>query len=176
MVRFLGVALGVYGLWFMVYELWLLPHGALDGALSRMTASGAGVLLQLLGFELLLEGRVIQLAGTNGVIVADGCNGIGVFGLFAGLVLAYPETLGKKVRFVVVGIVALFSTNVARIASLALIQRYGRDYFDVAHVIGTRIIFYVAVFGLWMLWVQLVQRQERTHEGRALTVTQQQIA
>ncbi|WP_051141333.1 archaeosortase/exosortase family protein [Salisaeta longa] len=90
LARFALKGLAVYALWYVVYDLWLLPDGRLDRWLSTTVASLSGTLLQLVGFEAMVSGRTLTLPGVVGVRIVNGCNGLTTIGLFMGFVVAYP--------------------------------------------------------------------------------------
>lgn len=146
--------LGVcYGVWYLLYDLWLLPDGRLDGWLSRNVASVAGGLLSGVGFEAVAQGRTVLAEGVPGVYIADGCNGLTTVGLFVGFIFAYPGDALRRWLFLPLGVLAIYLTNVGRVASMVLFQQYWPAGFDLMHGFGMTALFYAVVFGLWVLWV-----------------------
>ena len=155
LVRFAAIAAGVYMVWFVVYDLWLLPEGRVDEWLSGLVASISGGVMRVFGQAASVSGRVVTLPGTAGIYVADGCNGLSTFGLFAGFVLAYPGPWLRKSWFIPFGILMIISVNILRLVALLLVQRHWPGYFEVSHSFGASFIFYIAVFLLWVLWVRI---------------------
>ena len=151
-VTFVAKVLAFYGLWYVAYDLWLLPDGTVDRWLSLNVASVAGALMEGMGFEVLVEARALALPDVRGVRIANGCNGLSTLGLFVGFVLAYPGRAWRRVWFVPLGILAIYATNVGRIVVMLLTQRYWPAAFDPLHGFGLTTIFYVVVFGLWVAW------------------------
>lgn len=155
LVRFFAVLVGVYAIWFVLYDLWLLPDGRLDAWLSHHVASASSGLLGLLGFDVALSGRVLGLVGATGVEVADGCNGLTTVGLFIGFVLAFPGQWQRRLWFLPLGVVVVLLANVLRVAALALVQVHWPAAFDALHSFGATTFFYVVVFLLWVAWANL---------------------
>lgn len=151
-VQFAGRILAFYALWFMVYDLWLLPDGQVDQWLSLNVASVSSTLLGTVGFEVVLDGRALALPGVRGVRIANGCNGLSTLGLFVGFVLAYPGSAWRRAWFIPLGVCAIYATNVVRVIAMLLSQKYWPAAFDPLHGFGLTTIFYVVVFGLWVLW------------------------
>jgi len=158
---FVGKALAIYALWYIVYDLWLLPDGRLDEWLSQNVAWVTDVLMSAIGFEMYSSGRVVIPEGAGGVQIADGCNGLTTVGLFIGFVIAYPGRWLRRLAFIPLGILAIYATNVFRIVIMLLAQLYWPAAFDPLHGFGLTTIFYVAVFGLWVVWVNYGGSEEK---------------
>jgi len=152
-VSFLLKLLGFFGVWYLIYELWLLPDGRLDEFLSVNLIDVTGGLLALFDVEFFMRHRVIGLFGTPGVMIVDGCNGLEAIGLFIGFVVAYPGDNFKRLLFIPAGILAIYLVNVARIVTLVLLQAYYPQGFDFAHDYSTSAIFYIAIFLMWVIWM-----------------------
>ena len=152
-VIFFVKALLIYVVWYLLYDLWILPDGSLDLWLSEHIVSVGGSILYALGFEVYAGGRIIGLAGTNMLEIIDGCNGIEVIGLFIGFVVAYPGLTKNRLVFIPLGIFVLYLTNVIRILVLAVIQKHIPSIFDITHDYSTTAIFYLVVFLMWVVWV-----------------------
>ena len=149
---FVGKVLAFYGVWYVLYDLWLLPDGTVDRWLSLNVAQVSGALLGGLGLDGFVNGRVLALPGVAGVRIANGCNGLSTLGLFVGFVLAYPGTARRRAWFIPLGVGAVYLTNVIRVVLMALSQKYWPAAFEPLHGFGLTTIFYVVVFGLWVLW------------------------
>ena len=149
---FLAKVLAFYGLWYVVYDLWLLPDGTVDRWLSTNVAQVASTLLGGGGFEVAVDGRSLALPGVPGVRIVNGCNGLSTLGLFVGFVLAYPGRTRRRVWFIPMGLAVVYATNVGRVAVMLLVQKYWPVAFAPLHGFGLTTIFYVVVFGLWVAW------------------------
>jgi len=157
-ISFFLKALGIYVAWYVIYDLWMLPDGTVDLWLSEHIVSLGGGLLAALGFDVFAEGRIIGLAGTNMLEIVDGCNGIEVIGLFIGFVVAYSGLTRNRLLFIPLGILVLYLTNVVRIIVLAITQLHAPSIFHITHDYSTTAIFYLVVFGMWVLWVNFGDR------------------
>ena len=158
LARFVLTALAVYAAWFVVYDLWLLPDGRLDRAVALGAAVVARGSLGVAGADVWGAGRVVGLAGGDGVQVADGCNGLSTTGLFVGFVVAFPGPWRSRAWFLPSGIAVLFVVNAVRVAVLAGLQVGAPGWFDATHTFLATSVFYVVVFGLWLAWSKLGER------------------
>lgn len=150
--KFLYKILGFYLVWFLVYNLWLLPAGWLDAAITKSIAQLSHNVVQLLGYTAFAGGRHVGILGTTGVIVANGCSGISQTGLFIGFMIAYPGRWGPRALLILAGIVLIYIVNVLRIATLVVILKEWPESFSFMHHYATTAVFYVVIFGLWALW------------------------
>lgn len=155
---FAGKLLAWFGIWYLIYEMWLLPDGRLDAFLSVNIVEVAAGILGLFGADLFHANRVLGIVGTNGIIVVNGCNGLEAIGLFIGFVMSYPGDSIKRAFFIPMGILVIYLVNVFRIVSLVLIQYYYPAGFDFAHDYSTSAIFYLAIFAMWVIWINFGQK------------------
>ena len=152
-ITFLAKGVAAYGLWYIAYDLWLLPDGRLDAWLSFHVVETSGMVLSTLGQNVFTDGRLIQLAGTPGLKVVNGCNGLTTIGLFIGFIIAYPGTTVRRLLFIPLGALVIYASNVVRVSTLAIFQRHWLEAFEWVHGLGAPTFFYLVVFGLWVLWV-----------------------
>ena len=148
-------ALGIFVLWYVLYELWLLPDGRLDYWVALRVIDGAAFVTKLMGFEVWMQGRVVTIAGNNGIEMVDGCTGISAMGLFLGFIWAYPGQNRSRMYFSLMGIATIYLVNILRIDTLMLMQEWAPQFFDFTHDYSTTTIFYLVIFFLWMLWVRI---------------------
>jgi len=94
LIRFIGIFIGLYALWMMLYEWAIHPWGKLDTLVINDSSLWALWLLKTLGFETFLGDnetiRTIGIAGTHGLWIGDPCNGLTLFALFSVFIAAYP--------------------------------------------------------------------------------------
>ncbi|MEO9884385.1 MAG: exosortase family protein XrtF [Balneola sp.] len=153
LTKFILKALGFFVVWYIVYELWLLPDGSLDEWISHNIISNSNGIVQWLGYETFAYNRIIGIYGNSGIEVVDGCNGIAAMGLFLGFILAYPGSWKNRLSFSIIGICAIYIINLVRIVILTITQAEWPAFFDFTHDYSTTTIFYISIFLLWMIWV-----------------------
>ena len=157
LVRFLLVAGTLYLAWFFGYEQWLAHDGRLDAALCANLTQAGIVLLQLAGFPATVSPTnpvLVLMSGTPSVVIGPPCNGLVLYALFGGFVLAFPGPWLRKLWFVPLGMALIWGLNVLRVAALALNHHYARQSVDFNHHYTFTFVVYGCIFGLWMLWAK----------------------
>ncbi|MFY0683197.1 MAG: archaeosortase/exosortase family protein [Balneola sp.] len=159
LVIFIIKSLGFFIIWYIIYELWLLPDGSLDEFISLNVIGISKGLLESMSFEIFSYSRVIGIFGNPGVEIVDGCNGIAAMGLFFGFMIAYPGEIKKKLSFSILGIGLIYISNIIRIIALVYTQDAKPEIFNFFHDYTTTAIFYFIIFGLWMIWVNYSSKE-----------------
>ncbi len=143
---------GIYLLWYLIYELWLLPNGTLDQwVTTNIVAVSAGI-LEMLGYDFYATGRLIGIGESPGIYLVDGCSGISAIGLFIGFVIAYPGAWIPRIAFVFIGIGVIYLVNIIRIIVLTITQIQAPEMVTVTPDYSTTAIFYVVIVLLCMMW------------------------
>lgn len=157
LLRFILVAAAMYLAWFFGYEQWLAQDGRLDMVLCNQITSASVVVLRVFGFAATIDAiipNLVLMAGEQSVVVGPPCNGLVLYALFAGFVLAFPGPWARKAWFIPTGIVLIWLLNVLRVAALALNHHYYHATVDFNHHYTFTFVVYVCIFGLWMLWAR----------------------
>ncbi len=157
LLRFLLVAAAMYLVWFFGYVQWLAHDGWLDTMLCQNIARSGVAVLQALGFPATLDARsspLVLMAGEQSVIVGPPCNGLVLYALFAGFVLAFPGPWARKAWFIPAGMALIWVLNVVRVAALAINHHYAHQTVDFNHHYTFTFVVYACIFGLWMLWAR----------------------
>lgn len=155
--RFVLLAVALYLIWFFSYEYWVLPDGRLNALLSDNIAATAAMLLRVLGFPASIapdDSILIMMGQQKAVYVGDYCNGLVLYALFTGFVLAYPGPVRRKLWFIPAGVLAIYLLNVVRVAALAINFLYSFKTVDFNHHYTFTFIVYGCIFLLWMLWAR----------------------
>lgn len=157
LLRFILIAAAMYLVWFFGYEQWLALDGRLDSALCIQLSRVSAALLQFFGFAATLETAhpsVLLMNGVPAVVVGVPCNGLVLYALFSGFVLAFPGPWRRRLWFIPAGMALIWVLNVLRIGALALNQYYAHQSVDFNHHYTFTFIVYSCIFGLWMLWAR----------------------
>lgn len=157
LLRFLLLATLMYLGWFFGYEQVIARDGRLDLALCAQITRASATLLRGLGFAAAVSPASATLLTMNNepaVIVGVPCNGLVLYALFAGFVLAFPGPGRHKLWFIPAGMALIWGLNVLRVAALALNHHYARQSVDFNHHYTFTFVVYGCIFGLWMLWAR----------------------
>ena len=156
---FLIKAFLLYLLWYVSYDLFLHPKGFLDNLVAKNLAFWSSLILKTFGFIAIDSEAIstenitiIGIDGTSCLWVGDSCNGITLFALFIGFVVAYPGSIKNKLWFIPLGMILIHIINILRIVGLCMVLYYSPKTLDFNHTYTFTIIVYAFVFGLWLLW------------------------
>jgi len=86
------------------------------------------------------------------VTIVQSCSGVKQILQFALLILIYPGPWKHKAWFIPAGILVVHLTNVFRLSGLCVVMNYWPQHWHFAHDYPFRVIFYVVIFFLWVIW------------------------
>jgi exosortase family protein XrtF len=155
LLRFAVLAGVLYLVWFVGYEHYLAADGRLDTALTCNLAQVSAAGLRLLGYDTVVSGGarpLISLAQRPVVFIWHPCNGLVLYALFSGFILAFAGPWRHKLWFIPLGLALIYSLNVGRIIALCLNSYYAHQSVDFNHHYTFTAIVYAGIFGLWMWW------------------------
>lgn len=170
-----GLLCGVFILLWVVGSAYGLgTDSAFDDVLCHQLATTSAWVLRLLGWQASTDAtlpRLLLLNGQPSVIVGAQCDGLVLYALLAGFVLAYPGPAWRRLWFIPLGMAALWLINVVRIVVLALNHRYSPETFDFDHHYLFSALAYTALCGLWLLWTRQSLPRSQAETPRSLALT-----
>lgn len=165
LVGFLSRAGLIYLAWFLIYNTNQTIPFLLNRFLTTLVAKLSVLVLRVIdeGYTIgtyhlsdkMLENSftggntAVYLNGKTSVGIADTCNGLELFVLFAGYILAYPQRWKIKLLFIAGGIPLLMLLNILRIVALASIYEYLPNFFLFAHHYLFTATMYIGIFLIW---------------------------
>ena len=169
--QFLLTASALFILWYILYELWLHPHGYIDIWVIKKTLGTALVILKWFGYKTFSGSyRLMGIDGTGGLWMGDNCDSTELMALFTGFILAFPGSWIKKTWFIPLGVIIIFFSNVLRMVALSIIQKTSsQKWLDFNHTYTFTVIVYGIIFLLWLWWVKKI-----ADPSKPLTHTKQQ--
>lgn len=151
---FILKGVGLYLLWYLIYDNWLLKDGWIDHFLIDHLVKSTSFILELLGYNVFMYADAVGIDGTHGVLIGAPCNGLSLFALFAGFIIIFPGKWVYKLVFIPLGIVLIHVINVLRLVGLALVVLYHPTSLEFNHKYTFTVIVYIFVFVMWMIWVK----------------------
>ncbi|GAA4498602.1 archaeosortase/exosortase family protein [Hymenobacter ginsengisoli] len=148
------VAAALYLGWLIGYEGFIGPDGRLDTWLATNIAAASAGLLRVLGFAASAASSLLLMNNRPAVIVGAPCDGLVLYALFAGFIVAFPAPARPKLWFIPGGIVALYLLNIVRVGALALNQHYAHQSVDFNHHYTFSFVVYAFICLLWVQWVR----------------------
>jgi exosortase/archaeosortase family protein len=151
-----GLRSGILFLGVLIGGCWLLSiNGVRDYCeqlFALITANLATRILTYLGMGVQANGSSIALHGFN-VDIGPGCIAFYEIFVFAAAIVAYPLRMKDKIAGVVLGMVAVWTTNLLRVIGLFLSGVYFPKVFEILHDHVAQAIFILFMVVLWVLWV-----------------------
>lgn len=158
---FVATSFLIYIAWYIVHDFYLLPK--------------TNFINNLINFETKLSVLVLNLLPTNDIYTAknasiicnnvrtlrigEECNGLTLFVLFAGFIMAFPGTLKSKILFIPIGVTIIFIVNILRIVVLAINYKYFRASFSFNHHVTFTYLVYAIIFLMWIYWVNKLSKK-----------------
>jgi exosortase/archaeosortase family protein len=170
---FLWRALAIFIVWELVYSFFLIPDRIIDRPLSMFVGNSTASFIGLIkhtdlvyckdisttifqeGNSILSDKATIFIGTKRLIGIADGCNGLSLFVLFIGFIIAYPGKIYLKMMYSIVGVIFITFLNVSRCTGLALVNNSYPHLTDFAHHYVFKIITYLAIFYMWYGFVKI---------------------
>jgi exosortase/archaeosortase family protein len=159
-IRFIIWTVGLYLVWFGLYEFILKPNGKLDHLLSEYISIVTCYLLNLSDYQAYYT--IGKKLGETYVFIGDGimpivrigasCNGLEMLVIFSIFIACYPGNRMLKFVFMLGGIFLLHSLNIFRNYILTLLAINRSSYFELFHRYVFIFLIYGVIFLLWMWW------------------------
>lgn len=163
---FIGSCVGLYVLWFMLYEWWILPDGRLNHFMTHIQTIMAVFVFKALGYGASYQdfGQIhfVLISGAKRIGISNACNGLVLYPLFAAFIILMLGKWKEKLIFLAVGSSFIFACNVLRIVALVLINRHYHDYLDFHHRYTFTFVMYAFIFGMWVYWIRRHQKASKS--------------
>ncbi|MCR9249724.1 MAG: exosortase/archaeosortase family protein [bacterium] len=160
--KFLIRAVISFVIWTVVFNFFIVPHTKINSVLTESVVIGSAIGLKFLGYEIGSEiqqsesntsSGILTISNEPAILVADACNGLELFALYAGFIICFPGKFKYKAIFLPIGIAILFLVNILREIALALNYHFYKVSFDFNHHYTFAILVYLIVFLIWRYWL-----------------------
>jgi exosortase family protein XrtF len=156
---FLGKFVGFYLVVSFLYGWWVTSYVPRPDPATQLAARQSAVILQWLGFAATATPHIsspaerVLLNNHSILSVYEGCNGINVWIIFAGFMLALSKPGWRLAGFVLAGSVIIYVLNLGRILALFFVSlKYPETLYFVHKYLFTALL-YGAVFAMWYFWI-----------------------
>ena len=163
-IMFLIKSAALYVIWFVCYDIFLHPNSNFDYLLINNLTDITKFVLTKMGYVLMTVPAdfdsmgVVGIDGSHGVLIGYPCNGLELFALFTGFVVAFPGSVKSKLWFIPLGILLIHLLNIIRVIALTLLAYKAPEYLDFNHTYTFTILVYSVVFILWMIWALKISK------------------
>ena len=157
-------AFGIYIIWYLVYEIWLRPTGEVDSWITKELIHKSSYIIKKLGYIMIPERaesdniKTIGIDGSHGVWIGAPCNGLSLFALFTGFIIAFDGKIKHKLWFIPIGVISIHFLNILRVTALCIIQKYDHSLLDFNHTYTFTIVSYSWIFFLWIIWANKLSK------------------
>jgi exosortase/archaeosortase family protein len=114
------------------------------------------ILRQILNITINTEPHIIITKNGIRLFLGESAAGLKQMCQFAILILFFTGPWKQKAWFIPLGIIILHLTNVFRIICLVVIAMHWPQQLEYAHDNWLRILYYIVIFGLWLVWVEKI--------------------
>jgi exosortase/archaeosortase family protein len=145
--------------WAIQLHSWPLYHLMLkwsDVFVDMVYKQSTWFISHVLHIPITKYGYVFMCQNGFGLEINDSCSGIKQIMQFVILMLVFPGPWKHKTWFIPLGVVIVHLTNVLRIIILAVVAANSPGNIKSTHDSYMRIMFYVVIFALWLLWVEKI--------------------
>lgn len=164
---FFGKALLFFIIWKIAYTFFLFDSQIVDSFLTEHIGNTSAFVLNnsgfLSGFTSIIEkydevydggilhNRISAIYHNNYKVlhIANACNGLELIVLYIGFIVCMPSSFVRKIKYIILGIIALDLINVIRIVGLIYLREYFEAYFNFAHHFLFKAVIYLSTFIMW---------------------------
>ena len=115
----------------------------------------------LLGLDLIKEGRLMRFDNGAAIWINGSCSGDKQILQLTLLLLIYHGKWKYKLWFIPLGIILVHATNILRIVLLSLVAIWRPEWMEIVHDTVLRGMFYIVIFGIWLLFAKLSERERK---------------
>lgn len=167
--KFLLRSFIIFVVWKLLYHLLLFPVRMPDKQLTNVTTYLTQQLLYINypnatitteSKDVPLPRNIIYLNNKKVVGIADGCNGLELYILYIGFLIAFSGSFKKVTQFAMIGVAIIFVLNTFRSYAITLLNINGSSLTEVAHHYIFKLFIYGIMFLLWMRFTKTIEQHE----------------
>lgn len=127
--------------------------------MARHVAFVVSELLNFLNFPVALSSNnIIRHDNNVAVMIVWSCTGLKQAYIFTCIILFYRGSIKKKMWFIPLGLVMVYLFNIFRITAITALIKANPDWFYLLHEHVFKYMFYVMIFGLWIIWEEKISK------------------
>ncbi len=159
-IRFVVNILFLALIWVVFYSFFRYNSGInefyeyISNQLTHILLLSSKLLLSIFGFQTEIDGKVIKIINTGGVLLDRGCLARNLLGVYVGFILAYPGKIKHKLWVIPSGIMVITLLNIARISALAYLVYGYPEYVEINHHVVFKYTVYFFIFCMWYFWIK----------------------
>src|SRR5690554_217072 len=128
----------------------------------------SAVIMQLFDSSVYARDAIIWNNNSHfGIEILAGCNAVEASILLISAIIAFPASLGYKLKGLLVEIVALHSVNLLRIISLFYLGQWSDQAFQWAHLYVWQALILLDAVVVWLWWIHRVPSAAKPQASRS---------
>lgn len=153
---------GLVGQGGMLYSSFLDHHLNIITGLSEFLTSSSNVILEIFQYSTFQRNYYsLKITNSPGIIVNPSCLGWGVMSFWAAFTLAHISSLSFKVKWLLIGIVAIIILNISRIILIVLANHHKWNFISsLDHHLTFNIFSYLFIFLLIVFFIKHLKKYE----------------
>lgn len=117
-------------------------------------------MLEIMGYSISLSAdNVVRHDNNVAVHVVWACTGLKQAYIFVCIIAFYRGTLKNKLWFIPLGLLVVYLFNIFRIVVITALIKENPEWFYILHEHVFKYLFYVIIFGMWILWEEVVSKK-----------------
>tara|TARA_R110002012_G_scaffold99980_1_gene238298 strand:+ start:90959 stop:91483 length:525 start_codon:yes stop_codon:yes gene_type:complete len=158
-ILFLAKFIGLYIILNVIYGFYLDAAEGKADIMTQWVTEQTAAIIDLYEVEIStgpkedLKSIYIFKADRAVLSVYEGCNGLNVMVIFLAFLFAYGNVGNKMLWFIPLGLLVIHIFNLLRILLLFHVTISMPDFLYFSHKYLFTAFIYVAVFGMWALWI-----------------------
>ena len=117
-------------------------------------------MLEIMGYSISLSAdNVVRHDNNVAVHVVWACTGLKQAYIFVCIIAFYRGTLKNKLWFIPLGLLVVYLFNIFRIVAITALIKEHPEWFYILHEHVFKYLFYVIIFGMWILWEEVVSKK-----------------
>jgi len=117
-------------------------------------------MLEIMGYSISLSAdNVVRHDNNVAVHVVWACTGLKQAYIFVCIIAFYRGTLKNKLWFIPLGLLVVYLFNIFRIVAITALIKENPEWFYILHEHVFKYLFYVIIFGMWILWEEVVSKK-----------------
>lgn len=127
--------------------------------MAQHVAQATAFILHFAGSDAqLIDHNVIRHENGVAVRIVWSCTGLKQAYIFFCIIAFYSNNFKQKIWFIPVGLVVIYAVNILRIAAITALVESFPEYFDLLHEHLFKYLFYLIMFGMWVIWEEKIKR------------------
>lgn len=183
LVLFLLKAVFIWLLWMLIYGI-VFKKDEINDPVTSIEANITAQVFKVMGYDVSLSNdhvaqyktldgedkivhnkQYILINGKPIIGIATACNGVELFAMFIGFLIAFGGRK-KLIPFFILGLLSIFLLNTFRIVAITWISMFSREQADFHHHYTFMFIVYGYILWLWYKWTILQTPTTEENESK----------